>query len=164
MLNDPEVLNEVYKEVDTSLLIESLGNVSTNILAIGRTKVWLINAATCHRGHFIGTELSIELKPPLRDHAKWKKLRDFIYRFVTPGATVYAFIFKGDRVPTHDCGKLIKLANSFSQLPECRIQPSNGIYTGQKAVIPITKDRINDDWVYGWTKFPERIREQFTMT
>ena len=48
-------------------LITEFSKPKDNILIIGRTRVWMVNAATCHPDHFIGTERKVALKPSCKD-------------------------------------------------------------------------------------------------
>jgi len=91
VLNDQEVLKNVYKNIDLYQLTHALSNIPHNVLVIGRTTVWLILAKTCHKNHFVGTVRNIRLKPNLQDKLALTRLHDFVYRFATPGSTIATY-------------------------------------------------------------------------
>ena len=67
VLNTKNVLSLAYKETDIHDITHEFSKVKHNLLVISRTRVYLINAATCHPDHFIGTFREISLKPGLRN-------------------------------------------------------------------------------------------------
>jgi len=91
VLNDREVLRNVYKEIDIFQLTHALANIPNNLLVIGRVRVWLIVASTCHKHHFVGTMRKIKVKPSLCDKQSSAALHDFVYRFSTPGSTIFTY-------------------------------------------------------------------------
>ena len=95
VLNAQHVLPLIYKEIDIHDLTHEFSKVRHNLLVIGRTRVYLINATTCHPDHFIGTYREISLKPGLRDVSKWARLHDFVLRFATPGSLITTYLLRG---------------------------------------------------------------------
>lgn len=83
VLNDLEVLKNVYKRINIQRLTNVLSNLNYksiphNFLVIGQTTVWLIVASTCHKKHFVGTVRKIMLKPNLRNELSLTRLHEFI--------------------------------------------------------------------------------------
>ena len=112
ILNNKNVLPLAYKEIDIHQLTHAFSKIEHNLLVIGRTRVQIINASTCHPDHFIGTHRAIHLKPTLRDSTKWTKLHDFILRFATPGSLIHVFLLRDSKKQATNIGCLSKSVNS----------------------------------------------------
>ena len=54
-LNKVCVLEEVYRTLLLTDLITNLSRCDVNMLIVGRSHTWLINAKTGHPRHFVGT-------------------------------------------------------------------------------------------------------------
>lgn len=55
VLSDVEVRKQVYKEVSLLELTHIFAELPRNLLLIGRTRIWMVVASTCHSEHYIGT-------------------------------------------------------------------------------------------------------------
>lgn len=113
VLNHSELLPLVFKDLDLLWLIHALATVPINVLIIGRTRVWLVNTATCHENHYIGTQRMIRLKPTLRDRTAWTALRDFVCRFSAPGSKLKVYLLSQNEDFMAQVCELNKKANAF---------------------------------------------------
>ena len=55
VLNHEPICAGAYRELSLSTLLGLLGRCPGNALVVGQHYSWLINAATCHRQHYVGT-------------------------------------------------------------------------------------------------------------
>lgn len=147
VLNNRGIVELVSYNLDLLKLFVSISTLDSNLLVIGRTRVWMIIMSTCHRDHFIGTERVLHLKPRLRDLANWTRLHDFVFRYSTPGARIHAYLLRGFEVPKLSVCEMVKHIDAEFKLPDCNLPPLNGIFLGSKVKIPITKEVINENWI-----------------
>ena len=75
-------------------------NIKDNVFVIGSSKMWIVNCATGHKGHFVGTCKDMKLCKYSRDVAKWEKVCSFILRFANPGSCIRAYSIIDDAVMT----------------------------------------------------------------
>ena len=61
VLNRGHICELVYRELSLCTLLAMLGRCPHNVLVIGQRYSWLVNASTCHSGHFVGTRAVIGL-------------------------------------------------------------------------------------------------------
>jgi hypothetical protein len=74
VLNHHQVLHQVYKNMSLSRLFTMMANIKNNAFIIGSSKMWIVNCATSHKGHFVGSCQNMKLSSGSRDVAKWKKV------------------------------------------------------------------------------------------
>lgn len=91
IMNDPEIHDFIHSEIDFFRKANAFTSLRRNILVVGKTRVWIEVASTCHPNHFIGTKRVLHLKPGMEDKASLKCLRDFLFRYSTPGAKIFAY-------------------------------------------------------------------------
>ena len=91
VMNDREVLPLIYKRLSIFDMTSAFCRIKFNLLVLGKKHTWLVNAATNHPFHYIGTVRCINFPLGNVNNAKWKKLLDFIIRYANPGADVFVF-------------------------------------------------------------------------
>ena len=132
------------------MLVGRIGLCKVNILAIGKSKSWIVNARTAHARHFIGTELSHGLTRRAKNHDVWRKLEAFVLRYAAPGSLLPVFCL-------HDANSLItpvtevtKQNGTLFQPSGCTLPGKNGILLASHIQAPIPEDKLDAAWLLGW--------------
>ena len=132
------------------MLIGRVGLCKVNVLAIGKTKSWIVNTQTAHARHFVGTELSLGLTRRAGNAHVWKKLQAFVLRYAAPGSLVRVFCL-------HDADSLLTPVTEVTKLSGTPFQPSgcslpgkNGILLASHIQAPIPEDKLDPAWLLGW--------------
>lgn len=155
VMNNANVLATIHYHLDLYRLTAAYADIRTNLLIIGRTKAWLVNAATSHSDHFVGTKRNIQLKPSLRDRNKWQRLLELVYRYANPGASIYVFLLNDADTPKWPLFVLTKREETTFQLPECTLPATNGIMLWHNVRIPVPKEMITVNAFVGWNEMRE---------
>ena len=72
VLNHRQSLTLTYRRLPIYRLMERLGSCKENLLVIGISSSWLINARTASPWHFVGTRLPIGLTTSASNESHWK--------------------------------------------------------------------------------------------
>jgi len=96
-------------------------------MIIGSRNSWLVNASTCHPGHFVGTRQQFGLTSRAGNKEIWNKLQRFALRFAAPGSTIKIFCFLKQADPDIPVAEFQKKKESLFQTPSCYVQNSNGV-------------------------------------
>ena len=73
-LNQDRVLTKVYRKLSLTDLITDLSRCEVNLLIVGRSYSWLINARTGHPQHFVGTMKHFGLSHCANSAFTWDRL------------------------------------------------------------------------------------------
>ncbi len=136
-----------------------MANIKNNAFIIGSSKMWIVNCATSHKGHFVGSCQNMKLSSGSRDVAKWKKVQNFILKFANPGSVIRAYSLADDAVLTLPGFEVQKEQDSLFQLPGCTIAPTNGIKLPDKVSIPVVETDLQPTWVPKWSQLQDWIKE-----
>lgn len=88
VMNDRQVLPLIYKKLSYFDLINGFTQIPRNLVVLGTKHVWLVNCATSHPSHFVGTVWCINLGIGKVNNAMWMKFMNFVLRFANPGAII----------------------------------------------------------------------------
>ena len=72
VMNNSIVLKELYKSLNFFKFVHNFGLIKNNILVIGSKQVWMVNCATNHKSHFVGTERSLQIRRDCANKDKWR--------------------------------------------------------------------------------------------
>ena len=88
-LNYDRVLTAVYRKLSLTDLITDLSRCRVNLLIVGRSYTWLINAKTGHPHHFVGTMKRFGLTHCANSDFTWERIENFVQKFAAVGSTIF---------------------------------------------------------------------------
>ena len=159
VLNHQRVCPLVYRELSLTTLIGLLGRCPNNALVIGQHYSWLINAATCHHNHFVGSRIVRGLTYSANNILAWDKLHDFAARFAAPGTAVSVYCLHNTKVTPRPVARFTKAPEALFQPPGCNGQNSNGVRLYHFIRAPISNHDIDPNWLEGWEEAVAATRE-----
>ena len=77
-LNYPHIIKDVYKKLSLTELITRLSRCRVNLLIVGRSKSWIVNATTGHPKHFVGTMRNFGLTHCANSEFAWGRIKEFV--------------------------------------------------------------------------------------
>ena len=91
VLNDERVIDRTFRKLTISTLIGRLAVSKCNLLVIGTSNSYVINAKTHHPNHFIGTKHAVGLSSKASEINSWKRIKELALRYVASGSEVLVY-------------------------------------------------------------------------
>ena len=91
VLNHSKTLALTYRRLVMQRFLKRLGSCEKNLLVIGTSNSWIINARTAIPWRFVGTRLPIGLTTSASNKSHWKLLENFVQRYAAPGAQIIVY-------------------------------------------------------------------------
>lgn len=161
VMNQPTMLKEVFKTLDTFSIVNKLSRADNNALIIGRTRAWMVNCRTCDPDHFVGTQRVVNVQQGWWQKAEWAKLQDFICRFGTPGSILYTYILSDKRDSFKEDLALYKEYLTPFQLPECNLPFTSGIPMNHLVRAQIPRHDLSAGWIGNWAELEAVLKNHF---
>lgn len=80
-----------FRRLSVPTLLGLIAKTRTNILIIGAKNIWLINAKTPNKRHFVGTRKLLSASVNSTSKTYWNKIEDFVLRYASIGSTIRAY-------------------------------------------------------------------------
>ena len=130
---------------------------------IGQRYSWLVNASTCHPGHFVGTNATIGLTRQAGDVAAHERLHDFVSRYAAPGATVSVYCLHDSAAGARPAAKLSKSSAAPFQPPGCHSPNTNGIDLYPFVKVPIEQSQLTPSCLERWEQAVADVKQHLNL-
>ena len=91
VLNNKSITKRVYRKMNVPQLLTAFGDRKFNIMVVGRSKSWMLNAHSVDRQHVIGSSIAYGYDHVLAHSYNWSRLLAFSKRFAAPGAKIQVY-------------------------------------------------------------------------
>ena len=127
VMNDQQTLDLVYRRLSVPTLIGSISRSKVNMMIIGQSNSWIVNARTSHPNFFVGSRLAIGISSKASSQTAWRKLEVFALRFAAPGSTIKVYCPDPNSTSLQLVGEFYKCSDALFQAPGCSLPNLNGI-------------------------------------
>ena len=158
-MNDSDVRDSCYAQMNVSGLLTRLARTKINICAIGKRHCWMVNASTPHKQHFVGSRLTTGLYERPTEVRESKRIKEFICKYASAGSKTVLYWLHDPRGLISPVGAVTKGCQQRVQLPGCTLEPQGGLVLPKFISGPIANPADHYVLVDGWLEsYPTLMR------